>query len=428
MSLRAARGGGGGGASSGGRTELSVTRTMIADLRAQLDRGPVQASAPRLPRIEAPPARVYVPRREDSAYARQAARHTTALVGIGHVGTRYATDVVLQFQAELAVAHQAVAAELPEGFAEREGLLPVRSRCTSHREFLLRPDLGRRLDDASLARLRREAERGVDVQLVLADGLSAVACEASGPALFAAVRDACRARGLTVGTPVCARFARVWLEDEIGQEVGAKVAMILLGERPGLGTGDGLSAYAVYEPRVGKTDGDRNMMSNLHPRGTPIDVAARRLAALAQAMIAQRTSGVTLDLAKVDGGAGDRGYRAPQVRQRLVDRDGRTATVGGDPRGPAMIGARGGGAAIEHGGTRDASPAASPRDVTAAVARREAATSGAPTPAAAPARGVADEREREIVRLVREELERAVREEAGGGGDGGDRGGRGGRS
>ena len=91
-----------------------------------------------------------------------------------------------------------------------------------------------------------------------------------------------------VGTPVAARFARVWLEDEIGQEVGAKVAMILLGERPGLGTGDGLSAYVVYDPKIGNTDGDRNMISNIHPRGIPIEDAAYRLAALAAGMIAQQ--------------------------------------------------------------------------------------------------------------------------------------------
>jgi ethanolamine ammonia-lyase small subunit len=121
-----------------------------------------------------------------------------------------------------------------------------------------------------------------------------------------------------VGTPVCARFARVWLEDEIGQEVGAKVAMILLGERPGLGTGDGLSAYVVHDPKIGNTDGDRNMISNIHMRGTPPEEAAVRLAALAQAMIAQRCSGVTLDLGKLGEVTGGRGYRAPQIRQKLV--------------------------------------------------------------------------------------------------------------
>jgi ethanolamine ammonia-lyase small subunit len=275
--------------------------------------------APPLPAIPPPPARVYTPRPERSAFAAQAARHTTALLGIGHVGTRYATDVVLQFQAELAVAHAAVGAELPDRWAEDNGFVGVTTRATSHREFLLRPDLGRRLSDASLAEVRARCTKGIDVQLIVADGLSAVACAATGKQLHDAVAQACGARGLRVGTPVAARFARVWLEDEIGQETGAKVAMILLGERPGLGTGDGLSAYVVHDPKIGNTDGDRNMISNIHARGTPPEEAAVRLAALAAAMIEQRCSGVTLDLGRLGEVAGGRGYRAPQVRQRLVD-------------------------------------------------------------------------------------------------------------
>jgi ethanolamine ammonia-lyase small subunit len=291
----------------------------MAALRERL--GASDPAPPRVPMpvVPSPPARVYVARREPLRGDGAAARHTTALLGIGHVGTRYATDVVLQFQAELAVAHEAVAAELPDGWPEDHGFLALSSRVASHREFLLRPDLGRRLAPDSLQRLRDHAERGKDVQIVLADGLSASACMDSGPALYEELAGACGRRGLSVGSPVCARFARVWLEDEIGQEVGAKVAVILLGERPGLGTGDGLSAYLVHEPRIGKTDGDRNMMSNIHARGTPPAQAAERLAALAHAMIEQGRSGVSLDLARVAAEI-ERGYRAPQVRQRLVDR------------------------------------------------------------------------------------------------------------
>jgi ethanolamine ammonia-lyase small subunit len=266
---------------------------------------------------------VFPPRRtEGSRYARETAASTTALLGIGHVGTRYATDIVLQFQAELAVAHEAVATELPEGWAAQNGLLSLRSRVSDHREFLLRPDLGRLLDEPSLERLKKEAKHGVDVQPILADGLSAVACMQSGLALLEAFTKACQARGLTVGTPVCARYARVWLEDEIGQTVGAKVAAILLGERPGLGTGDGLSAYLVYNPKIGNTDGDRNMMSNIHPRGTPPQVAGDRLAVLARAMIDQKRSGVALDLSQLTaelGEAASRTPRAPQVRVRLLE-------------------------------------------------------------------------------------------------------------
>lgn len=302
---------------------MSATRELMAGLRRALGEDAPLGRPPALEMIDPPPAKAFPagPARRDG-FAAEAARHTTALLGIGHVGTRYATDVVLQFQAELAVAHDAVARVLPDDWAAAHGLLALRSRVSDHHEFLLRPDLGRRLDEPSLQRLRAEARRDVDVQPIVADGLSAVACMGSGLELLGEFTRACEARGLTVGTPLCARFARVWLEDEIGQTVGAKVAAILLGERPGLGTGDGLSAYLVHDPRIGRTDGDRNMMSNIHPRGTPPAEAARKLALLASAMLEQRTSGVALDLSSLRGELGDvasRAHRAPQPRVRLVE-------------------------------------------------------------------------------------------------------------
>jgi ethanolamine ammonia-lyase small subunit len=303
---------------------MSHTRALMAGLRARRERTAPPRPAP-LPRVEAPPAHVFVPRRGLRASA-EAAEHTTALLGIGHVGTRYATDVVLQFQAELAVAHSAVEAELPDDFASGAGMVALRSRCGSHREFLLRPDLGRRLDEPSLAEVREARRRfagDIDVQIILADGLSATACVGSGKALVAAMTAACERRGLRVGPPMCAKYARVWLQDEIGAEMRAKVAAILLGERPGLGTGDGLSAYVVYGPKVGNVDGQRNMISNIHARGVAPEVAGDRLAALAAAMIEQRVSGVDLDLSKVatdDAASLAGGYRAPQVRERLVER------------------------------------------------------------------------------------------------------------
>lgn len=301
---------------------MSRTRELVAELRRRLgaaDPMPPRAEVPAVPR---PPARVSPIERPASRFAAEAAAHTTALVGIGHVGTRYATDVVLQFQAELAVAHEAVASELPEGWAEGHDLLPLESRVSSHREFLLRPDLGRRLSDESVVRLRQGAARDPDVQIIVADGLSASACVGSGIELMTRLRSECEQRGWSVGTPVCARFARVWLEDEIGEEVGARVAVIILGERPGLGTGDGLSAYLVHQPRVGNTDRDRNMMSNIHHRGTPPARAARRLAILIGAMLDQGTSGVDLDLSNLGAELGEvahAGYREPQERQRLVE-------------------------------------------------------------------------------------------------------------
>lgn len=300
----------------------SRTRQLVEALQRQLLGSDPLPPPPPVPVIPPPPERVFPRPGKRSKTAAEAAKHTTALVGIGAVGTRYATDVVLQFQAELAVAHGAVAATLPEGWAEENGLLALSSRVTHHREFLLRPDLGRRLHPDSVALLQDRALKDIDVQPILADGLSAVATMGSGVALLNAFSEACKARGMSVGTPMCARYARVWLEDEIGQTVRAKVAAILLGERPGLGTGDGLSAYLVYNPQVGKTDGDRNMMSNIHARGTPPEQAGKRLAVLCSAMLAQKTSGVPLNLAPyIDelGEAAKGGYRAPEPRVRLVE-------------------------------------------------------------------------------------------------------------
>lgn len=298
----------------------SLTRALMADLRERLAGADPLPPPPPLPPVRLPPERVFPAPRRRSGFAEAAANHTTALVGIGHVGTRYATDVVLQFQAELAVAHGAVAEVLPEAWITQNGLLPLQSRVTHHREFLLRPDLGRRLDEPSVQRLRQSARKQVDVQPILADGLSAVACMGSGMELLNHYIRECEARGFTVGTPMCARFARVWLEDEIGAEVQARVSAILLGERPGLGTGDGMSAYLVYDPRIGRHDGDRNMMSNIHARGAPPAQAAARLAALTGAMLEQKTSGVPLDLSRLgtlaEGLTG--GYRAPEPRVRLV--------------------------------------------------------------------------------------------------------------
>ena len=301
---------------------LSRTRDVVAQLRRQL--GEDDPNPPRLPlpAVPFPPDRVFPSPKKRSRFAAEAEAHTTALVGIGAVGTRYATDVVLQFQAELAVAHAAVATELTGGWAEAQGYFPLSSRVGAHREFLLRPDLGRRLSPESAQRWATDCRKDVDVQPILADGLSAVATMGAGPELLAAFTAECERRGFSVGTPCCAQFARVWLQDEIGQLARAKVAVILLGERPGLGTGDGLSAYLVHDPKPGNTDGNRNMMSNIHARGiTPAD-AAKRLAVLVQLMLEQRTSGVALDLsprAAELGEAARGGYRPPQKRSRLVE-------------------------------------------------------------------------------------------------------------
>jgi ethanolamine ammonia-lyase small subunit len=296
---------------------MSTTRNLIARLREELGvASPLSPAGPALP-LTPPPKRVFPTVRTRSPIQSAAAAHTTALVGIGSVGTRYATDVVLQFQAELAVAHHAVASLLPEQWIEQNGLMSLQTRVQDHQEFLLRPDLGRRLCETSRRLIQSDARKNVDIQPILADGLSALACVNSGMDVLQALLGECEAQGWSVGSPMCARFGRVWLEDEIGELVGAKVCMIILGERPGLGTGDGLSAYVVHAPAIGKTDSDRNMISNIHSRGTSPAEAGKRLAALAGAMLKQQVSGVGLDLSQL--GARDSVLRPAQVRESLVE-------------------------------------------------------------------------------------------------------------
>lgn len=300
---------------------MSTTRDLVARLRRLMgEDDPLSCPGPALP-LTPPPRRVFREAAGQTGYQREAAARTTALVGIGHVGTRYATDVVLQFQAELAVAHNAVAATFPDGWRNQNGLLPLDTQASNHQEFLLRPDLGRRLSAQSRALLEREARKDVDVQPLLGDGLSATACMASGLEVLSALTAECEQRGLSVGTSMCARHARVWLADEVGQVVRARIAVIILGERPGLGTGDGLSAYMVYAPAPGRTDGERNMISNIHARGTSPADAAKRLANLAGAMLEQQVSGVQLDLSALVGEVSGTELRAPLVRRSLVEVD-----------------------------------------------------------------------------------------------------------
>jgi hypothetical protein len=278
------------------------------------------AAADRLPPVVAPPARVYVaPGR--AADARRGRAHTTALLGIGHVGTRYATDVVLQFQAELAVAHEAVAAELTDGWAKDHGFLPLQTRVADHREYLLRPDLGRRLAPASLARLQAEAPKGVDVQVILADGLSALACMQAGPALYEATVAALRARGLTVGS------AGV-------REVRAGVAR---GRDRRRGRGQGRDHPARRAPRAGHrrrpvgVPGPRAGAGQDRRRPQHDVQPARARHAGRRGRAAPGGAGPRDDPAgrerrrarpgQVDAVI-ERGYRAPQVRQRLVERGG----------------------------------------------------------------------------------------------------------
>jgi ethanolamine ammonia-lyase small subunit len=226
------------------------------------------------------PRNVRPPPVRDPLALKRIVEQTPSRVAQGRAGTRYPTRVYLGIRAEHAVALDAVAAEVPDDFPAKLGCFALKSRAASKQDYLLFPDLGRRLDDESRARVEREATRGVDVQVIAADGLSAWALMRQGEALVPALVKALQGRGFTVGKPLFVRHARIGVQDEIGVLTGAKSTVILVGERPGLGTGDSLSLYTAYKPRLGQDNAEKNCISNVRPLGIPPVQAAEMCADL----------------------------------------------------------------------------------------------------------------------------------------------------
>ena len=205
---------------------------------------------------------------------------TPARIVQGRTGTRYLTKVYVGLRAEHAIALDAVQSEVPDDFPAKLGAIDLRTQAKDKEDYLLFPDHGRRLDDASRKRLEAEATRGVDVQIIAADGLTAWAILEQGEQLVSTLTQEFRAVGLSVGKPIFVRFARIGVQDEIGVLTQARSTVILVGERPGLGTGDSLSIYTAFRPRLNQDNSEKNCISNIRPLGLPPIDAAKECALL----------------------------------------------------------------------------------------------------------------------------------------------------
>ncbi len=219
---------------------------------------------------------------------------TPARIAQGRTGTRYTTDKYIGLRAEHAIALDAVHSVLPESFEDTLGCVALESRAADHEEFLLQPDHGRRLSDDSRARLQAEGTHGADLQIICGDGLSAWALLANGPELVPALQRELGDAGFSVGRPLLVRRARVGVQDEIGVVLGAKATIILVGERPGLGTGDSLSIYTAFGPKLGQDNAEKDCISNIRPLGIPPAEAARECAELMRRTFAAGGGGVHL--------------------------------------------------------------------------------------------------------------------------------------
>jgi len=209
---------------------------------------------------------------------------TPARISLGRAGVSLPTREALAFALDHARARDAVHAPFDAAFvaAQVAGLgfetLQVASAASDRATYLRRPDLGRRLDPPSQALLDRQPREAPDVLIVVADGLSSAAVHAHAARLLAALRPHLAARGWRAGPVVLAHQARVALGDEAGERLGARFVVLLVGERPGLSAADSLGAYLTCAPRVGRTDAERNCISNIRPGGLSYEDAAFRIA------------------------------------------------------------------------------------------------------------------------------------------------------
>jgi len=234
-------------------------------------------------------------------------RFTAARVAMGMAGVSLPTAAHLAFLADHAMARDAVhqPVDVPGllGQLDAAGLpcLPLRSRARDRREYLLRPDLGRRLDDDSAAMVARAAHaRALDgvehpeLALVVADGLSAPAVMRQAAPFLREFLPLCRSRGVRLAMGTYVGFGRVAVADEIGELCRAKATAILIGERPGLTSPDSLGVYLTFAPKVGNTDERRNCISNIRPQGLPHAEAAATLDHLLSLALTRQLTGVML--------------------------------------------------------------------------------------------------------------------------------------
>lgn len=228
-------------------------------------------------------------------------RFTMARVGLGRTGNSLSTRDLLDFQLAHARARDAVHGPFdPRALAaeiEAAGLsaLVVSSAARNRPEYLRRPDLGRRLDPPSRTAMQ-DISGPFDAVFIVADGLSPLAVQTQAVPLLRFVTERLDPSEWRIAPVIVAVQGRVALSDEIGAIAQASLAVLLIGERPGLSSFDSMGVYLTWSPRPGRTDADRNCISNIRPEGLAIGGACELLLLLMREARGRRLSGVALKL------------------------------------------------------------------------------------------------------------------------------------
>ena len=232
----------------------------------------------------------------DGEKFRKMKEKTPARLGCGKAGSRYKTLTSLRFRADHAAAQDAVFSQVPEDFAQKNGLVPVVTRCQDKDEYLTRPDLGRCFDEENQKKIKEAVPSAPQVQIVVGDGLSSAAILANAMDCMKTIQDGLRLKGISCGAPIFVRYCRVGAGDAVGDVTGCELVCVLVGERPGLVTDKSMSAYLTYKPHIGVSESSRTVVSNIHAQGTPAVEAGAHVAELIDKILKKKVSGVGLHL------------------------------------------------------------------------------------------------------------------------------------
>jgi ethanolamine ammonia-lyase small subunit len=241
-----------------------------------------------------------IPNTDSAKIVRRIKMHTPARLLVGRAGAAYRTETQLQLREDHAKARDAVRAELnmkkafSAEFIEKWQLFEVCTRASTKLEYLARPALGREFSEESRGEILRRCSADRNIQIVIGDGLSALAIQTQVPQLLPLLVEGATKFGWSVGQTFVVHHCRVGILNEVGELLKPQIAILLIGERPGLASAESMSAYMAYRPSRSHSDANRNLVSNIHDRGLSARSAADRILNLVAQMMRQEISGCTL--------------------------------------------------------------------------------------------------------------------------------------
>jgi ethanolamine ammonia-lyase small subunit len=224
--------------------------------------------------------------------------YTNARIALGKSGNSLPTNTVLEFRMAHALAKDAISTELDilnlVEDAKKLSLksILVQSQISSRIDYLKNPNIGRLLDEISIKKLKDWPEKKTTLSIIIADGLSAEAVNLHALKLIEHLIPKLKFEVLS--PIIIVKYGRVAISDEIGEILNSSIALILIGERPGLSSPTSMGAYITYNPKKGNTDEKRNCISNIQSEGLSYEFAAMKLAYLIDEMLFKKLSGVDL--------------------------------------------------------------------------------------------------------------------------------------